>query len=418
MRPDLWRMRFFFINFLDFIIPHMSSQRSAPSLSAIGIAALLIIAAVTVALVVKNTAILFGAVLVIAVAGTGALYAFFPRRPSKTIVHNNPAEIAILHRNTQDTRNEIIGAMAILQQELRILQDARYASPETKGLREDIARVSSEIAALKAARANAPAAKDEVPPLSFDDVDEKPLVRTPVAPAAATPPAGLPRSEKPSPIFVPEAAPVVAKGLEPEAMDDEGDWLTGGLEEEDLIVSKKVDFDAIVKKDAERPKPKVDEEEQRVLREEMAQMADEDDWVGGGLEDRDVKVKTKTDDANEALMEKLRAEVEAKRATAEAAAVVRAPARGETALIVNVTLPHGNKLFIRGVGPGLDPEKGAAMQQSAHGKWQWICPEKGKPCVVTVWENDETQAEGNPIRIPGGFALTVTPTFRRKLKLT
>jgi hypothetical protein len=83
----------------------------------------------------------------------------------------------------------------------------------------------------------------------------------------------------------------------------------------------------------------------------------------------------------------------------------------------NITVPHGVKLFVRGVGPGLDVDKGAPMQQSGHGKWQWICPEQGKPCVITVWENDSLQAEGNPIRVPGGFALTVTPTFRRKLKL-
>lgn len=415
------------------------------------IATLIAVGAATAAVfLVKDPAKLAGAAFVAAVAGAGLVHAFPPRRKGegapRALSH---AELAPLLKGVTDSRNEVINAMAILQQEIRLLQDAKGTDKETRALRDELARLAAEVASLKnavnakpsagASRAPfeaAPAkttpkpAQDDdegdfdVSPLSFDDDDEeKPVSRTAAAKSQGLDDADekpvvnftAPKPVKTTPIFAPEPEPVLETGLEPEDMDDDGDWLTGGLEEDDLVVTKKVDFEAIVKQDAARPKPKIDEEEQRVLREEMAQMADEDDWVGAGLEDRDVKVKKTT--ANDALFEKLRAEIEAKRAGKEAAVGVRAPARGETALLVNVTVPHGTKLFVRGVGPGLDVDKGSAMQQAGHGKWQWICPEQGKPCVVTVWENDDLQSEGNPIRIPGGFALTVTPTFRRKLKL-
>ncbi len=389
-----------------------------------------VVLAIVAVFVVKDPTRLAGFAFVSAIGGAGLIYAFAPLRKGEGAPRAlSNAELAPLLKGVTDSRNEVINAMAILQQEIRLLQDAKGTDKETRALREELARIASEVAALKNAVVSRPpleaapakptpvkaAQSDEededfdIAPLDFgdDEEDEKPAAKPPAPAAKAAP--------KTEPVFVPEPEPVLETGLAPEDMDDDGDWLTGGLEEEDLVVTKKVDFEAIVKQDAARPKPKIDEEEQRVLREEMAQMADSDDWVGAGLEDRDVKVKKTT--SNDALFDKLRAEIEAKRAVKESAVGVRAPARGETALLVNITVPHGTKLFVRGVGPGLDVNKGAAMQQAGHGKWQWICSEPGKPCVVTVWENDDLQSEGNPIRIPGGFALTVTPTFRRKLKL-
>ena len=410
----------------------MPSSRPQKSSTGIIVALIAIVAAVILAFIVKDDHLLAGLTFVAAITGAAATHAFAPRRPKAgpSVCPLTPTEVAPLLKGVQDSRNELIGAMAILQEEIRILQDAAGSSSDSRELRDELARLRFEITALKSAFTGAPAPKPtvvvekkpvipaseeddgdfDVAPLSFDDeADEKHIAKALVPKARPAPKADT--------IFLPDADPVLDTGLGPVDMEDDGDWFSGGIEVDVLVVVKKVDFEEIVKKDAARPKPQVDEEEQRVLREEMAQMADEDDWVGGGLEDRDVKVKTTTTTANDAMLEKLRAEVEAKRAAATAAAPVRAPARGETALLVNATIPHGSKLFIRGVGPGLNVEKGAPMQQSGHGKWQWICAEQGKPCVVTVWENDDTQSEGNPIRIPGGFALTVTPTFRRKLKL-
>lgn len=422
------------------------SDSSSPLSPALLLSVVVLLAAVGGAFYLGGIA---GAALVAAVGGSSLFFAFPAAKPAAESRALTPSEVAPLVRSTAESRNEIIGAMAILQQEIRLLQESINHASDAQSVRDELLRVAAEVASLKAAvnasalRGPAPASKSvspppfipspapaakkpvkeedddgdfDVAPLSFDDEEEPapvPVSKSAPAPVAKTPtPAPV---AKPAPVFVPEPEPVLETGLEPEDMDDDGDWLTGGLEEDDLVVTKKVDFEAIVKQDALRPKPKIDEEEQRVLREEMEQMADEEDWVGGGLEDRDVKVKKTT--VNDALFEKMRAEIEAKRAAKEANVGVRAPARGETALLVNITVPHGTRLFVRGVGPGLDVERGAAMQQAGHGKWQWICPEQGKPCVVTVWENDELQSEGNPIRIPGGFALTVTPTFRRKLRL-
>lgn len=413
-----------------------SSSSSTPAI--VAVFALIVVAAAAYFVCGAGVAGFAGAALVAAIGGVGLFFAFPVSKGAAEVARPvTPSEVAPLVRSTAESRNEIIGAMAILQQEIRLLQESLSHAADAQSVRDELLRVAAEIASLKAAvnasalrgvpsaKAPAPApapeakkapAKEEeeddfdVAPLSFDDEDEVPVVKkiTPApAPAAKAAPA--------APVFEPEPEPVLEAGLEPEDMEDDGDWLTGGLDEDDLVVTKKVDFEDIVKKDAARPKPKVDEEEQRVLREEMEQMADEEDWVGGGLQDRDVKVRKTT--TNDALFEKMRAEIEAKRAQKEASVGVRAPQRGETALLVNITVPHGTKLFVRGVGPGLDVEKGSVMQQAGHGKWQWICPEQGKPCVVTVWENDDLQSEGNPIRIPGGFALTVTPTFRRKLKL-
>lgn len=418
------------------------SDSSSPSSTALVLSVVVLLGAVGGAFYLGGLA---GAALVAAVGGASLFFAFPAQNAASEARSLTPSELAPLVRSTAESRNEIIGAMAILQQEIRLLQESINHASDAQSVRDELLRVAAEIASLKAAvnasalRGPAPVSKSNSPapftpapvpaakkpvmdedegdfdvaPLSFDDEEPAPVVKPAPTPVAKTPaPAPV---VKPAPVFVPEPEPVLETGLEPEDMDDDGDWLTGGLEEEDLVVTKKVDFEAIVKQDALRPKPKIDEEEQRVLREEMEQMADEEDWVGGGLEDRDVKVKKTT--VNDALFEKMRAEIEAKRAAKEANVGVRAPARGETALLVNITVPHGTRLFVRGVGPGLDVERGAAMQQAGHGKWQWICPEQGKPCVVTVWENDELQSEGNPIRIPGGFALTVTPTFRRKLRL-
>ena len=397
------------------------------------VAVVAILAAVVLILFVPDSRWLAALALISSVLGVGLLYLF----PSAAGDEEDSA--GPLVRTVTDSRNEIINAMSILQQEIRLLQDARKADADNKPLREELNRLAAEVVSLKQAMmavpkpevkpaAPAPAAPapevkkpvakkpvEDVEPLSFDDDldEEKPLPKK-AAPAAKAPAPAPAKPKQPEPVFEPEPE-VDEKGLEPEDMEDDGDWLTGGLEEDDLKVSKKVDFEDIIRKDAARPKPVIDPEEQRVLREEMEQMADSEDWVGGGLQDRDVKVRKNT--ANDALFDKFRAEIESKRQAKESVTGVRAPARGETALIANVTVPTGARLFVRGVGPGLDVDKGSPMQQSGHGKWQWICPEQGKPCVITIWENDQTQAEGNPVRVPGGFALTVTPTFRRKIKL-
>jgi hypothetical protein len=85
---------------------------------------------------------------------------------------------------------------------------------------------------------------------------------------------------------------------------------------------------------------------------------------------------------------------------------------GSTRLLVTAYIGIGNKVFVRGVGPGLDPDKGQPMEFVSIGKWLWQTAEATAPVTLQVFKNDEVKAMGDDITIDPGHHVEVTPIFR------
>jgi hypothetical protein len=85
---------------------------------------------------------------------------------------------------------------------------------------------------------------------------------------------------------------------------------------------------------------------------------------------------------------------------------------GSTRLLVTAYIGIGNKVFVRGDGPGLNSEKGQPMEFVSIGKWLWQTSEATAPVTLQVYKNDEVKALGDDITIDPGHHVEVTPVFR------
>lgn len=76
---------------------------------------------------------------------------------------------------------------------------------------------------------------------------------------------------------------------------------------------------------------------------------------------------------------------------------------GATRLIVTAYIGIGNRLFIRGEGPGLTREKGVPLQFVSIGKWRWETNDATGPVRFKLFKNDETEcaALGEQTLAPG-----------------
>jgi hypothetical protein len=76
---------------------------------------------------------------------------------------------------------------------------------------------------------------------------------------------------------------------------------------------------------------------------------------------------------------------------------------GATRLIVTAYIGIGNRLFIRGEGPGLSREKGVPLQFVSIGKWRWETNDAAGPVKFKLYKNDETEcaALGEQTLAPG-----------------
>lgn len=54
-----------------------------------------------------------------------------------------------LARSLTDSRSEVLGAMSILQQEIRLLQSSSPGAGDKKALRDEVSHLAAELAALK-----------------------------------------------------------------------------------------------------------------------------------------------------------------------------------------------------------------------------------------------------------------------------
>ncbi|CAM3136195.1 hypothetical protein [Rariglobus hedericola] len=67
---------------------------------------------------------------------------------------------------------------------------------------------------------------------------------------------------------------------------------------------------------------------------------------------------------------------------------------GFTRLIATAYIGIGNKLFIRGEGPGLSWDKGVPLQFVSIGKWRWETPDATAPIKAKLYKNDQVECLG------------------------
>jgi hypothetical protein len=103
-------------------------------------------------------------------------------------------------------------------------------------------------------------------------------------------------------------------------------------------------------------------------------------------------------------------------ATGEDAPVATAPeasssSDGTTRLLAIAYIGIGNKLFIRGDGPGLSWDKGVPMQFVSIGKWGWSTHDAAGPVSVKLYKNDETAALSGGLTLEAGRHTEITALF-------
>jgi len=84
---------------------------------------------------------------------------------------------------------------------------------------------------------------------------------------------------------------------------------------------------------------------------------------------------------------------------------------GATRLLVTAYIGIGNKLFIRGDGPGLSWDKGVPMQFVSIGKWGWASNDVTMPIACKLYKNDETAALSGEIFLEPGKHVELTALF-------
>lgn len=77
-------------------------------------------------------------------------------------------------------------------------------------------------------------------------------------------------------------------------------------------------------------------------------------------------------------------------------------ADGLTRLVVTAYIGIGNRLFVRGDGPGLSREKGVPLQFVSIGKWRWESPDATVPVELRIFKNDQVEC-------PSLGAITLEP---------
>jgi len=84
---------------------------------------------------------------------------------------------------------------------------------------------------------------------------------------------------------------------------------------------------------------------------------------------------------------------------------------GATRLLATAYIGIGNKLFIRGDGPGLSWDKGVPMQFVSIGKWGWATHDATSPVACKLYKNDETAALSGEIFLEPGKHVEITALF-------
>jgi hypothetical protein len=84
---------------------------------------------------------------------------------------------------------------------------------------------------------------------------------------------------------------------------------------------------------------------------------------------------------------------------------------GATRLLVTAYIGIGNKLFIRGDGPGLSWDRGVPMQFVSIGKWGWASHDATAAVKCKLYKNDESAALSGEVTLEPGKHVEVTALF-------
>ncbi|MEX2044055.1 MAG: hypothetical protein WD941_01805 [Opitutus sp.] len=85
---------------------------------------------------------------------------------------------------------------------------------------------------------------------------------------------------------------------------------------------------------------------------------------------------------------------------------------GATRVIATAYIGIGNRLFIRGEGPGLSWDKGVPLQFVSIGKWRWETSEAATPVRFKLYKNDEHEcASLGSLSLEPGHQQEVTAAF-------
>ena len=82
-----------------------------------------------------------------------------------------------------------------------------------------------------------------------------------------------------------------------------------------------------------------------------------------------------------------------------------------TSLIATAYIGIGNKLFLRGEGPGLSWEEGVPMQFLSIGKWGWSTLEIDAPVTCRIYKNDDEPAIDGDIVLNPAELKEISPRF-------
>lgn len=87
-------------------------------------------------------------------------------------------------------------------------------------------------------------------------------------------------------------------------------------------------------------------------------------------------------------------------------------ADGATRLLVTAYIGIGNRLFIRGDGPGLSGDKGVPLQFVSIGKWRWETSDATGAVHAKLYKNDEIECAAlGELTLEAGRQTEVTATF-------
>jgi hypothetical protein len=85
---------------------------------------------------------------------------------------------------------------------------------------------------------------------------------------------------------------------------------------------------------------------------------------------------------------------------------------GATRLLVTAYIGIGNRLFIRGDGPGLSWDKGVPLQFVSIGKWRWETADAAAPVKFKLFKNDESECTALGAQsLEPGHQQEITATF-------
>lgn len=100
-----------------------------------------------------------------------------------------------------------------------------------------------------------------------------------------------------------------------------------------------------------------------------------------------------------------------KKAPAKTAVAAASPEILSTTIVAAIDVGFGNSLTLRGEGPGLSWEKGAAMECVSGDVWSITLAASSQPVVCKFLINDQVWCTGDDYTVLPGSSVVLSPTF-------